>query len=493
MGNTSNKKEYNNKKFTKESEITKKLFAEESELSVISSCLNKLDKGWFGHINRTVKKPEDIFHDAKNRAIYNTIQRLVEKEKNPTVPLVTDELNRNYSSLFEDGAHDYVVNAQLTPPIFSLDQFTTTLEELDNLRQLREQVKNIETVLNGIKDIDNETVKSPAEIAEELQDIVDKSEIVSETQTFAEITEHILSSEQVAWTQSTNIPDLDDVLGGKGFESGCLTIIAARPKVGKTIFMNSMVHTMLEGGAYPIVLNYETKDIEFVSKMIARHMTTHENFETSLETGYSDFSWGTIKKYLSKEEVAISKNNLEILKESIEWAKTQDWYVSFDKTMATNEIEALVQKERAQREENARIVLFVDYLGLQVQDSFREREEITQLTRFYKRIAGKYKIAVVVLSQMNRTTGDSDNLDVKSLRSSGSIEQDADTILMLGRPHHHDETEPKFKLRVNGETTRLAEGKTFDVFIDGATNSISEYPEELLEAQNEESYLGDTI
>lgn len=394
----------------------------------------------------------------------------------------------NYSSVYDGDVKSYIDEIYLTPPLSTLEQFNTTLEELDELRKIRKQVFNIEKIINHIKDDnDNNYNKediSSENIARDLQKIVETTDISIGAQTFGDVVKNILSSEQAAWTQTTGIKELDEVLGGSGFESGCLTVVGARPKVGKTVFMNSMVFATRKDGAYPIVLNYETKDIEFTAKMIARYIADRKDSDP-------DLHWGLIKRHLAKEEVALTSKQIKLIEEGIDWAENEDWYVSFNKDDYMEEIEALVEQERARREEDAKIILFIDYLGLQVRDAFKEREEITQLTRFYKKLAGKYKISVVCLSQMNR--GADDVNDVRALRSSGSIEQDADTIILLDRPNRRDPQQPAYILEVGAGTTRLAEGNNFELFIDGGTNLITEMPEELKEAQEDESMLTDVI
>lgn len=465
-----------------------KLYANESELAVLSSCLLRLNESWFGHIARTVKEPLEIFGNIRNKKIYEVVEKLIREEKNISIPTIIDKLDMNYSSVYDGDVKSYIDEIYLTPPLSTLEQFNTTLEELDELRKIRKQVFNIEKIINHIKDDnDNNYNKediSSENIARDLQKIVETTDISIGAQTFGDVVKNILSSEQAAWTQTTGIKELDEVLGGSGFESGCLTVVGARPKVGKTVFMNSMVFATRKDGAYPIVLNYETKDIEFTAKMIARYIADRKDSDP-------DLHWGLIKRHLAKEEVALTSKQIKLIEEGIDWAENEDWYVSFNKDDYMEEIEALVEQERARREEDAKIILFIDYLGLQVRDAFKEREEITQLTRFYKKIAGKYKISVVCLSQMNR--GADDVNDVRALRSSGSIEQDADTIILLDRPNRRDPQQPAYILEVGAGTTRLAEGNNFELFIDGGTNLITEMPEELKEAQEDESMLTDVI
>lgn len=467
-----------------------KLYANESELAVLSSCLLRLNESWFSHISRTVKEPVEIFGNLKNKKIYEVVEKLIKEEKNVTIPTIIDRLDMNHSSVYDGDVKSYIDEIYLTPPLSTLEQFNSTLEELDELRKIRKQVRNIEKIINNIKSEENDTYNkediSSENIARDLQKIVETTDITLGVQTFGDVVKDILSSEQAAWTQTTGIEELDEVLGGSGFESGCLTVVGARPKVGKTVFMNSMVYSTRKNGAYPIVLNYETKDIEFTSKMIARYLADEENGETD-----SDLHWGLIKRHLAKEEVALTSKQIKLIEKGVEWATNEDWYVSFNKDDYMEEIEALVEKERARREEDAKIILFVDYLGLQVKDAFKEREEITQLTRFYKKLAGKYKISVVCLSQMNR--GADDVNDVRALRSSGSIEQDADTIILLDRPHRRDPQQPEYVLEVGAGTTRLAKGGNFELFIDGGTNVIAALDEELRNNNADSSMLTDVF
>ena len=142
------------------------------------------------------------------------------------------------------------------------------------------------------------------------------------------------------------------------------------------------------------------------------------------------------------------------------------------------DIYAMVMKAKAHHNHDAKIVLFVDYIQLQVNNSFKEREEISQLSRFYKKLAGQMDIHVFSLAQLNRQAGDNDKPSITHLRGSGSLEQDADTIFLLTRPHETDDNRPKHILNVIAETTRLAEGNTQECFIDGPTQLVANLTQE---------------
>lgn len=435
-----------------------------TEAAVLSSCLARMDQGWYGHIRRVGgDDAEDLFFDHKHRAVFSAIAHSVESGKLASIGQVSDRLARSGDIPDPD---DYLFSLQATPPLPSVEHLDAALDELREARAIRRQVRSMEQVLADVSDPDLDP--RPEDVATRLREIIDATEVTSSIQSFGEITSDILASSSPMWAQSTGIDALDEVLGGRGLESGCLTIVAARPKVGKTIMMNTLVHNTLDGGAVPLVLNYETKKVEFVAKMIARYVAD------------PTLNWGVIKGYLAKEEdeTALSATHYQEILDGIAWAEKQPWYVSFDKTMSMHDIYSLVAKTKADNPEGSKVILFVDYLQLQVNDSYNEYAEISQLTKFYKRIAGEFDIACCVLSQLNRDAKDG-KPSVHQMRGSGSIEQDADTILLLDRPFRRDDTAPRHILELYAGTTRLAEGGNHELFIDGGTNIVADMPEDM--------------
>ena len=83
-------------------------------------------------------------------------------------------------------------------------------------------------------------------------------------------------------------------------------------------------------------------------------------------------------------------------------------------------------------------VVFIDYLQLIEPDNRRDsrQEQVANISRRLKFLARELKIPVIALAQLNR--GSEDRTDHKprlsDLRESGSIEQDADTVMLLHRP-----------------------------------------------------------
>lgn len=443
-----------------------------TEKAVLSTVINNISLGWFGHVTRVAgRDAANIFADHKNRAVFQAMEDVYNSNPHPSVAAIIDRINSRYSGVI-DNAEDFIATLQLFPSLSSVDQITSSVEELASLREMRKQVTGMERIIHDMSKDD--VASTPNDIATRMQKIIDDTNVETSAKTFADIANDVLNSPRPMWNVKTGITVIDKALGGNGLESGCFTIAAARPKVGKTILMNSLIYSVLQNGGIPLVLNLETKEIEFFAKMVSRYIED------------SDVSWGRIKSYITQEEMEypLTREQEQKIQEGFEWAKQQEWLVSFDKNMTTQDIQAFVMKAKAMYPHDAKIVLFVDYIQLQVQNSMREREEIANLSRFYKKLSGIMDISVFSLAQLNREAGDS-KPKIHQLRGSGALEQDADTILLLDRPYMRSEDKtsteenPPYALNIDASTSRLSEGGEDACFIDGASQLVIDMPEHL--------------
>lgn len=443
-----------------------------TEKAVLATVINNITLGWFGHVTRIAGRDSaGIFADHKNRAVFQALEDVYDSNPHPSVAAVIDRIATRYSGVI-DNPEGFIASLQVHPSLTSVDQITSSVGELVSLREMRNQVTGMERIIQDVAEKD--VTPTPNDIATRMQKVIDSTNVETSAETFSDIAEDVLNSPRPMWNVKTGVTVIDKALGGNGLESGCFTIAAARPKVGKTILMNSLIYSVLENGGIPLVLNLETKKIEFFAKMVARRIEDEE------------VGWGKIKSYITQEEMEypLTLEQEKKIQEGFEWAKEQEWLVSFDKNMTTQDIQAFVMKAKALYPHDAKIVLFVDYIQLQVQNSMREREEIANLSRFYKKLAGIMDISVFSLAQLNREAGDS-KPKIHQLRGSGALEQDADTILLLDRPYMRAEDKtntnehPPFALNIDASTSRLSEGGEDACFIDGASQFVIDMPDEL--------------
>ena len=96
-------------------------------------------------------------------------------------------------------------------------------------------------------------------------------------------------------------------------------------------------------------------------------------------------------------------------------------------------------------EQNQIGLIIIDYLQLMHQQQSTSKtesrvQEISQITRSLKNIAREFKVPVIALSQLSRNVETRINKRpiLSDLRESGSIEQDADLVLMLYRENYYN-------------------------------------------------------
>lgn len=273
-----------------------KLYLPTTEKAVLSTILNDIDSGWFDQVVRLAGRQDasELFFDTQNRRVFSGLQKLYLSTTSPTIARLADLIEENSPGAFED-LGDFILDLQITMPFTTIEELTGAVEDLREKRELRDQVAHMEDIISDIQDVDVEA--HPQDVATRLQDIVNNTDVTTTAETFAELMDGILNSPKPMWRIPTGIKLLDNNIG-YAIESGTLSLIAARPKVGKTVFMNNLVKTVQEFEdpntgdiGVPLVLNLETKPVEFVAKMISRYICDE------------DISWGKIKSYISKEEM----------------------------------------------------------------------------------------------------------------------------------------------------------------------------------------------
>ena len=211
----------------------------------------------------------------------------------------------------------------------------------------------------------------------------------------------------------TGIPQLDSKI--RGLQSG-LTILAGRPSMGKS---SMMVDIALATG--------KTKSVIVFSMEMSANLLIERMIANQANIGYSDIKSNIISP-VQKDKVDDAINeiyNMEIIID--------------DSTLLTvNQV-----KEKMDRfiDLFSPSLVLIDYLQLMsaVTASTRQ-QEITEISRVLASLAKNYNIPFVVLCQLNRSVEYRENHRprLSDLRESGSIEQDADVVLLLNRSSYYN-------------------------------------------------------
>lgn len=251
---------------------------------------------------------------------------------------------------------------------------------------------------------------------------------------------------------TTGIPKLNEMTDG--WQNGQMIIIAGRPSQGKT---NLALHF-----AQACAVRENIRILFFTLEM-EKELIAHR-----LLSSLSGIDSTRIKKgnYTPSESAT--------LQDAAKKCERSPFYI--DDTSGLTMTNLSVRAKRAV-DSGAKMIV-IDYLGLFTPEK-RDRsvyQDVSEWSRRLKVMAGDLKVPVLVLCQLNRKPDNrTDNQPKMSdLRDSGSIEQDADTILLIHRPGLYDKKTPKSKMELILEKQRCGQTGIITLVFDEKTGRISE-------------------
>lgn len=204
----------------------------------------------------------------------------------------------------------------------------------------------------------------------------------------------------------TGIPFLDQ-LTYSGLNPGNLVILAARPSVGKTAVMLHMAKAAAMSGFPATIYSLEMTNDELAQRLL-------------LSSGV---------------------RSVQMMSGQIDWTEIESANATYDgmplfMNDSCRSLEDITADIILGRHKGRCDIAFIDYLGLIQFPSSRMTlyQAISELTPRLKRVAKECRIPIVLLCQLNRNTeAENRSPQLYDLRDSGSIEQDADIVLMLER------------------------------------------------------------
>lgn len=217
-----------------------------------------------------------------------------------------------------------------------------------------------------------------------------------------------------------------------GFAPGRMTVIGARPGVGKSAVATQIAFELAKHGPV-IVATMEMDKGEVYSRIVSQQAGIYYGGMT-----------GQLPEFLAAREDTWLQDQL------------RDIRVIDSGTQTVQSIRAAV---RATAREQPVAGVVVDYIHLLTtpQRIENETQRINEITRSLKQLAMDLRVPVIALSQLNRG-GDTGMPGLKDLRGSGGIEQDADAVIFLYR----DEDTAAHQLQVHVAKNR--QGPNFVTF-----------------------------
>ena len=387
----------------------------EAEQSVLGSML--IDSRCVADVI-SVLRPED-FYLEQNREIYEAIHTMFHFSQTIDPVTVLDKLRE--LGVYHDNSRDYIMQLmEITPTAANAVRYANIVKDKAMLRALGQAAADIaETVHSGVG-----TPEEMLESAEKKIYALRKGERGDSLEHIGTVLhkvfdrlEELSQSDSAIPGLSTGLRDVDSKING--LNKGNLLLIAARPAMGKTSFALNI--------GLNVAKKYK-KTVAFFSLEMSR-----EELAMRLLAGES---------FVDSQKLATGKLTNE------EWNKVCMASAALSQTDIRVDdnggITVAEMNAKCRRLDNLGLVI-IDYLQL-MQGSGNGRPSdnrvtvVSDISRALKVMAKELDVPVICLSQLNRaaeTRSDKRPL-LSDLRESGSIEQDADSVMMLYRDDYYN-------------------------------------------------------
>ncbi len=346
----------------------------------------------------SILKPEH-FENPKYKTIYGTMLDMVSQNEDVNLLTLKERLKGKLDT--ENLAKEVAKYEYMKPETAAyLVKDEWVLRELKKAGKRIESLKNKTEVKDVVADIENTIYKITNSTS---------NNIVTYNEVRNELLSHIekVKASNNLFQIPTGFIDVDKILGG--LRKGELTIIAARPSIGKTSFALNIADNVED--KVPVgIFSLEMGRLQLMARQLSR----------SIDAPVIDILNGFLSPSQAAELYRATKDELRIV-------------IDDTSQLTTSEIRsrALLMKNKY----NIGLII-VDYLQLIKGIGDTREQEISSISRGMKQIAKDLDIPVVVLSQLNRQVESRSNKrpQLSDLRESGAIEQDADSVIFLHRP-----------------------------------------------------------
>lgn len=363
------------------------------------------------------------FHLPKHQSIYQAVIDLYNHNQSIDIVQLAQKL-KDANQLDDIGGADYLVElAEAVPTAINAQYYAKIVRDKSRLRSLI--------------DVTGRILRSAHESNETVEDLVDQAEkeifairktdaadrptelsiLVNDTY---EMIEAGKDSGRTITGTATGFYRLDDDLSG--LQNGEMIIIAARPSMGKTAFAVNIAEHIAVDERQPVAVF----SLEMGKHQLAQRLLSSRS--------------GVDSQRMRRNMI----NDHELIRLKEACAELYEAPMFIDDTPGISVLQLRAKARRLKSEHDIKAI-FIDYMQLMRSPGSESRQqEVSEISRSIKAIARELEVPIVALSQLNRKAEDrTDNRPMLSdLRESGSIEQDADVVMLLHRESYFHKTDP---------------------------------------------------
>jgi replicative DNA helicase len=393
-------------------------WAAEAEVSVLGGMLIDGDA-----VAKAVEAiDESMFYREGHRRIFRAMARLFQRGEVVDPTTLAEELTQT-NEIDQAGGLPYLAELlDAVPTAANIEFHARIVRERALMRRLIEASSDIirdvyepgERSVNELLDLAEHKVFQVAQ-SHERQGFVWIKKILYPT--FERI-EQLQAAQGGITGVATGFTDLDNKTGG--FQKSDLVIIAARPSMGKTALVVSLLlHAAISQQTPVALFSLEMSKEQLVQRMLCS--------EALVDLGRLLRGRLTDDDYVRLAQAAGHLNTAPI------------W---IDDSGALSVLEMRGKARRLKAEQPELGMIIVDYLQLMHgggRTAENRQQEVSEISRGLKALAKELGVPVIALSQLSRAPEQrSDHRpQLSDLRESGSIEQDADLVMFLYRPEYY--------------------------------------------------------
>ncbi len=426
-------------------------FSPEAEMSLLGSMI--LDPLVIVDVLGLLKGKEDFYKEA-HQHIYQALVDVYDQFNTGDLVQIVDML-RHRRVLEQVGGSEYLVElANAVPTSVNAPHFARLVAEKAKLRRLIDAAGSILYDAYHAADLGPEGAKEVMDRAEMRVFKIAQDEERSDAESLEKLLQREMERIEAADFEgagftglTSGFGELDELL--RGFQPGELLILAARPSMGKTAFMLNIAEQVAIGGVpvpgappsrrTPVgVFSLEMSKSAIVQRLLSARSGVSSQ---QLRGGHRIPDEDLRRLYMASEDL-----------------KNAPIFVDDTPSLTVLNLRARARRMVAQHGVK---VLLIDYLQLMTAPgAARESRqvEVSTISRSVKALARELNVPVICLSQLNRASEqrEGNRPRMADLRESGSIEQDADVIMLLHREEYYHTQSPDWALE-NPDKVGIAE------------------------------------
>ena len=397
-------------------------FSIDFEQALIASCI--IDGGQDSLTSCIQEKiTPDSFYLPAHSIIYQTLLALY-NDNSPIDELILAEKLAATGNLEKVGGTDYIntITNRIDTPTH-LKYYISRVRDLDLVRKIINVANtSIESAYSGVDDVGqflDDVEKSIFAVSENR--IADSAQHIKESiDNAANTVQKLLQHKNEMTGVASGFIDLDKLTFG--FRPSEMIVLAARPSMGKTsLALNIAENAVMSKSNSPVPTLFFS--LEMSSEQLAmRLLCSRSGVDmTKLRNGF------------------IPRSELSNLSTVANELKKAPLWIDESSGISITEMRA---KARRMYNKHKLGLIIIDYLQLLGSSDARtpREQQISEISRGVKAMAKELSVPVIVLSQLNRDSEkEKRQPKLSDLRESGSIEQDADVVLMLSKRRDNDE------------------------------------------------------